>query len=257
MTHGDWFGSGVDAARYARSRPRIHAAVVGMIGEFAAGAVPFTRALDVGAGTGHSTVALTAIAESVVGVDSSAAMLAHALAHDRVRYECAPAENLPFAEASFDLVTAGLAFHWFDSGAFLEEAGRVLTGSGWLVLYNSWFTGEMREEAAFRDWFRDDFLQRYPSPPRAPASVSPDQARAHALAVVGSQSLETAVEMTLDQFIDYELSTTNIIHAVREGEPIEDAQSWLQAAVARAGQGRTGGTFLFAGRIDYLRPAAG
>jgi SAM-dependent methyltransferase len=93
------------------------------------------RALDVGTGTG---TAAFIIAErwpeaEVVGVDLAAGMLAEARRKTspelaaRVRFEQADAERLPFADASFDLVTLSNMIPFFD------ELARVLAPGGAIV----------------------------------------------------------------------------------------------------------------------------
>jgi ubiquinone/menaquinone biosynthesis C-methylase UbiE len=93
---------------------------------------PPRRVLDLGTGTG--SVALV-VAErfpkaEVVGVDVSERMIEQARrkAADRVRFETADAERLPFEDRSFDLVTLGNMIPFFD------ELARV-TASGGRVLF--------------------------------------------------------------------------------------------------------------------------
>jgi len=57
-------------------------------------------------------------------------MLALAPKLANVVYQEADAEDLPFEEEKFDLITVGLAFHWFDQKRFLREAWRVLKRAG-------------------------------------------------------------------------------------------------------------------------------
>lgn len=52
-----------------------------------------------------------------------------------LRRQC-PAEELPLADGSADLVSAMSAFHWFDRARFLQEAHRVLKPGGCLALLN-------------------------------------------------------------------------------------------------------------------------
>jgi ubiquinone/menaquinone biosynthesis C-methylase UbiE len=95
------------------------------------------RALDVGTGTG---AAAFMIAErwpeaEVVGVDLAAGMLAEARRKTspelagRVRFEQADAERLPFADASFDLITLSNMIPFFDELARLLAPGGVVVFS--------------------------------------------------------------------------------------------------------------------------------
>jgi ubiquinone/menaquinone biosynthesis C-methylase UbiE len=71
---------------------------------------PVSRALDVGCGTGQSSLVLTAIASEVIGVESSQAMLEEALHGIPIHCVLAPAEQMPFPAASFDMMTVANAF---------------------------------------------------------------------------------------------------------------------------------------------------
>jgi ubiquinone/menaquinone biosynthesis C-methylase UbiE len=93
-------------------------------------------------------------------------MLSHAGRHPQIRYLEGPAEQMPFSDASFGLVTVGLAFHWFDQRQFVSEARRVLQPGGWLVIYNDRFMGRMTGNDDYQKWYREQYLMRYPSPPR-------------------------------------------------------------------------------------------
>jgi SAM-dependent methyltransferase len=253
---GNWFGAGVDAERYARARPAVHASALAKFRQAAGITARFQCALDVGCGTGHSTVALMPLAESVVGVDPSAEMLAHSADHPKVSYQQATAEDLPFPDQAFDLITAGLAFHWFEAGAFLAEARRLLCPEGWLVVYASRFTGEMLNAPAFGGWFRE-FLARYPTPARNPTILTASLAEAHGLVWTGQEVFADDVEMTLDTFVDYELSTTNVIAAAqRNVSAFAEAEAWMRTSLTSLIAPRRSGTFRFAGHISLLRKHA-
>ena len=105
--------------------------------------------LDAGCGTGYGTAEL-ADAASVVATDVSEEALAYARANfsrPGVRFVNAPCEALPFAEATFDLVTAFEVIEhlerWPD---LLSEARRVLTPAGVLLVStpNKAYYAEMR-----------------------------------------------------------------------------------------------------------------
>ena len=110
----NFFSSKSAAERYAKGRPNVQAAAIRTFKEFAKIESPFKLCLDVGCGTGLSSVAVAEICESVIGIDCSVAMLAQAPKHPKIRYINSPAENLPFAELHFDLISVGLAMHWLD-----------------------------------------------------------------------------------------------------------------------------------------------
>ncbi len=125
----NWFEQGGEA--YARFRPEYPAELA----EFLASVSPGrTLAVDVGCGNGQLTGLLAHDFDKVQGLDPSAAQLAHAAPHPRVEYGCAPAEHLPVADHSTDLVTAAQAAHWFDLLRFYDEVRRIAAPQGVLAL---------------------------------------------------------------------------------------------------------------------------
>ncbi len=93
----------------------------------------FRRALDLGCGTGRLSRALGARG-AVVGIDTSAAMLAAARGGNPAPWVQGDAFRLPFADASFDAVVAlRLVFHFRELGALLGEARRIVRRGGVIV----------------------------------------------------------------------------------------------------------------------------
>lgn len=91
------------------------------------------RAIDIGAGGGHVSYRLAPHAAAVMAVDLSVEMLeavsdtARARGLRNIETCLAPAENLPFADASFDFAASRFsAHHWRDFEAGLRQARRVL-----------------------------------------------------------------------------------------------------------------------------------
>jgi ubiquinone/menaquinone biosynthesis C-methylase UbiE len=100
------------------------------------------RILDVGCGTGKSTVPLLKVGKGVqvVGADHDPAMLREAKKAAKeyglpIIYKKGAAERLPFLKGSFDAVTSGTAFHWFATKKALKEMLRVLVPKGLIFVY--------------------------------------------------------------------------------------------------------------------------
>ena len=103
------------------------------------GGLPAGRVLDVACGTGLLLEVLANRPDypELVGVDRVPAMLDVArqrIGRNATLLECEAAE-LPFEDASFQLVVCTNALHYFpDAAAALQEIRRVITASGHLVL---------------------------------------------------------------------------------------------------------------------------
>jgi len=91
------------------------------------------RIADIGCGTGILAARIQADLrpDAVYGVDMSDGMLDQARARTaEVQWSKAPAEELPFDDASLDAVVSTSAFHFFDQAAVLREFYRVLVPGG-------------------------------------------------------------------------------------------------------------------------------
>jgi demethylmenaquinone methyltransferase/2-methoxy-6-polyprenyl-1,4-benzoquinol methylase len=102
------------------------------------GLAPGMRVLDVATGTALvARAALDIVKEpaAVVGLDPSAGMLAEARKHFAGRLAQGRVEELPFADARFDLLTIGYALrHAADLDVALGECLRVLKPGGRLLI---------------------------------------------------------------------------------------------------------------------------
>ena len=102
-------------------------------------ACPGELALDLGTGTGAVARGLALRGCAVTGLDPSEALLAQAAELDReagvqVRQVRSKVEDATFPDASFDLVTAGQCWHWFDRPHAAALARRWLRPGGRLVI---------------------------------------------------------------------------------------------------------------------------
>ena len=101
----------------------------------AAGVAPGTQLLDVACGPGYVVATATNRQAQAVGLDVSAAVVRRARAeHPELDIREADAHNLPFDDASFDVVVSNFGvLHFADPERFFTEAGRVLRPGGRLA----------------------------------------------------------------------------------------------------------------------------
>lgn len=138
------------------------------------------RILDVGCGTGHTTLAVALRAMSVVGVDLTDEMLAEGrrLASERglqnVSFVRGDAERLDYPEASFDVVVSRYSAHHFPHPQrALREMARVLTPGGTFLLVDTVAPDEpahntflnaievLRDPSHVRDHTADEWLSMF------------------------------------------------------------------------------------------------
>ena len=123
-------------------RGRLHHAISNRTAALAAATVAAPqRVLDVGCGTGYLIRVLAGHyprAQELAGIDAASNMIQAAKSindDERLTFVTGVAEQLPYADASMDLVVSSTSFdHWSDQGAGLAECARVLRPSGYLVL---------------------------------------------------------------------------------------------------------------------------
>lgn len=244
------------AQRYARARPYYHPVVIDRIRETIPVEWPIGRAADVACGTGQSSVALKSLAQEIIGVDSSSEMLAEAPMGSGIRFIKAPAEDLPFPNDYFDIITVSSAFHWLNGDQFLMEARRVLRKPGWVVVYDNAFMAEMRGEPAFGQWFRQRYNARFPAPPRNWQPLQEDQAGRSGFLIECKESYSNDVVFALEGLVDYLLTQSNIIAAIEQGtQDIAAVTEWLTTSMKSFFSGNEA-SFAFGGSILYLRAIA-
>ena len=181
-------------------------------------------------------------------------MLARAPENARISYALAPAEALPLADESAELITVSSAFHWFDRTAFLREARRVLCIQGWLVVYENFFRGQP-QNADFTDWLTA-YYTAHPPPPRDRRPFTDDDAHKAGFSFVDRLHYENTWSFGLDDFVSYLLSQSNAVAAVARGQSVgglcEELTEQLEPFFGGGEAGREV-LFSFAGFIWMLR----
>jgi SAM-dependent methyltransferase len=120
-----------NAEAYAQNGAFVHGLAGGVVEWL--NAQPGEHILDLGCGDGQLTAKLANAGARVEGVDASPSMVAAARERGIAVTE-APAEALPYDDASFDAVFSNAALHWVrDQDAMMAQVRRVLRGGGRFV----------------------------------------------------------------------------------------------------------------------------
>jgi ubiquinone/menaquinone biosynthesis C-methylase UbiE len=137
----------------------------------AAGLGPADRVLDVGTGPGRVPILIAEAlpGRRIDGLDLSAAMIERARENaraagvaDRVTFTAGDVADLPYPDATFDLIVSSISqHHWPDADAGLRELRRVLRPGGRVWIYDFRFSLR-RAEAAARAAFPGHPVRREP-----------------------------------------------------------------------------------------------
>ncbi|WP_322906984.1 class I SAM-dependent methyltransferase [Paenibacillus campi] len=142
------------------------------------------RVLDVGCGTGLSTMIWAGKAAEIIGVDANTDMLGQAQAKLEqqpvagMSFQQAYSNELPAADTSVDIVTCSQCFHWMEPVSTLQEVQRVLTDGGIFAAYDcDWppvLNWQLEREYYHLSNLSERLLEQYGDPEQA--SVRRDKA---------------------------------------------------------------------------------
>ncbi len=244
------------AERYAKYRPYFHPLVIEKVKKYLNIQRPVEFALDVGCGSGQSTVALKEIAKFVIGMDISAEMLEFTEKKSGIQYIQGSAEELSIKSDSSDLLTTSLAYHWFNPKRFFADARRVLKNGAWLIISNNGFRGRMKEKPEFEQWITQVYEKHYPTPSRNSAPMTPEFAQQHGFNFPYQEDYQNEVQFTVEELAAYLVTQSNVIAATEQGnEKVEDVYDWLITQTRSFFQSEKV-TFPFSGFIWYLQKAS-
>lgn len=129
---------GAAAAEYGTFRAGFPESLFDRLADFNVGSSG-QRVADLGTGTGTLARGFALRGCDVVGIDPDERMISQAKKldaekHVNVEYFQATAETTRLGDSSFDAVTAGQCWHWFDRPKTAKEALRILKKGGKLVI---------------------------------------------------------------------------------------------------------------------------
>ena len=138
MSTSQLFTGNKQTELYAKFRPTYSSEVFARIVSYCREtASSLDLALDLGCGSGQSTVPLTKYFKQVIGTDVSRQQIAKTQTDvGNLSFQVGSAEDLTgFKDSSVDLITIAQAFHWVDQDKCFSEVDRVLRPGGSFVVY--------------------------------------------------------------------------------------------------------------------------
>jgi ubiquinone/menaquinone biosynthesis C-methylase UbiE len=131
------------ADRYDAFRPQPPSVLLDILTQLARVERP-RLVVDLGSGTGLSTVIWSARAERVIGVEPNADMRRQALVRaaqtgvaNNVKYIDAVSSQTGLPDASADIVTCSQSLHWMDPAPTFAEVARILRPGGVFAAYDA------------------------------------------------------------------------------------------------------------------------
>ena len=120
------------ALHYAAYRPPLHQVIL----ERVLGDNRYSCGLDIGCGTGQSSIAILPFCQKVIGVDPSQEMLSRAVVNQDIDYQHFDKTQLDFEARHFDLITLAGSLFYGKSQQLLDEITRVLQIGGRVIVYD-------------------------------------------------------------------------------------------------------------------------
>lgn len=96
----------------------------------------FKNGLDIGCGTGLSSVALKHFCKTTVGIDPSTSMLSKTIPTTGISYEHFDGEHLNFNPGIFDIITLAGSWWYGKSQILLDEIQKVGTSEAQAIIYD-------------------------------------------------------------------------------------------------------------------------
>lgn len=118
---------------YAAYRPPLHQVIL----QANLGVLPqFQLGLDIGCGTGVSTLALAKYCQQLHGVDPSTSMIEQTKPSAGIEYHVGDGEHVPLPDNSVDVVTFAGSLSYAKSAALVTELQRVCQSAAHVVVYD-------------------------------------------------------------------------------------------------------------------------
>jgi ubiquinone/menaquinone biosynthesis C-methylase UbiE len=175
------------------------------------------RAWDCATGNGQVAGALADRFEQVDATDISETQLLLAVRKPNISYQLSTAEQTPFDDHTFDLITVAQALHWFNVNAFHQEVRRVAKPNAVIA---EWGYG-LAQIADNLDPILLDFYRNRVGPYWDPQRKHIDAAYStlpFPFANVEQPTFEVRRSWTLDRFLNYLRTWSAVRQYIHENE---------------------------------------
>ena len=123
----------ITAFHYSAFRPALHKNI---LDECIKGNEDYYLGLDIGCGTGQSSIALTNYCKKVIGIEPSKEMLEKSIHHPRVEYAQYNCKKIDFKSNCFDLIAFAGSLYYAKSQKLLDEVIRVSKHAAKIIVYD-------------------------------------------------------------------------------------------------------------------------
>jgi len=123
----------ITAGHYAAYRPELHNEI---LKKCITNIDDFSLGIDIGCGTGHSSIALSKFCKKVIGIDPSENMIENAIVYPNVKYQKFTGQILAFEPNIAEIVTFAGSLHYAKSQQLLNEVVRVTKNKGLVIVYD-------------------------------------------------------------------------------------------------------------------------
>jgi SAM-dependent methyltransferase len=123
----------ITAFHYSAFRPPLHKMI---LDECLENTGKFCMGLDIGCGTGQSSIALTNFCNKVIGIDPSEGMLKKSIIHPNIEYRPYNKRDFNFVDDLFDLATFAGSLYYAKSQKLLDEVVRVTKCGSKIIVYD-------------------------------------------------------------------------------------------------------------------------
>ncbi len=199
-------------------------------------AFSYGTGLDVGCGAGLSTKALRLICHKVTGTDIADAMVqvCEELYGEDPAYSfyVAKAEETRIPEEKYDIVTAAGCINWVDEKKFMSNMAEVLKDEGVIVIYDFGITDRMVGDDAYTAWYQDEYLKRFPKPPRKENKwTQEDLPQGFVMEKQTEYDMEYSFD--LEGFVDFMLIQSNVNAKIESGAiTAKQARDWMKQSLS-------------------------